>query len=215
VTDTSEPLLVLGTREFAVEIADVAEQAGYRVAGFVENWERERCAQPIEGLPVHWIDELGDLVTTHAGVCALGTTNRDGFITQAAERGLRFATVVHPSAQVSAKSSVGEGSVVGVGSIVAAHTRVGRHVLVNRGSLVGHHTEIGDFVSIMAGANVAGSCRIGSQTYVGMGAVVLDHLAIGSRSIVAAGAVVTRDVADNVLVAGVPARVIKEGVEGL
>jgi acetyltransferase-like isoleucine patch superfamily enzyme len=81
--------------------------------------------------------------------------------------------------------------------------------------LVGHHTEVGDYASIMAGANVAGSCRIGEKTYVGMGAVVLDHVSIGWGSIVGAGAVVTADVPDNVQVVGVPARVVKEGVEGL
>lgn len=214
MSDQRAPLLVLGTREFAVEIADVAEQAGYRVAGFVENWERGRCAEPLEGLPVHWIDDVGELAATHVGICALGTTSRGEFVAQAAERGLPFVTVVHPSAHVSGKSSVGEGSIVGVGSIVAAHTRLGRHVIVNRGCLIGHHTVVGDFVSIMAGANVAGSCRIGERTYIGMGAVVLDHLTIGSESIVGAGSVVTGDVPDNVLAVGVPARVVKDGVHG-
>jgi len=215
VSTEPAPLLVLGTREFAVEIADVAGQAGYQVAGFVENWERQRCADPLDGLPVHWIDDVGELAATHMAVCALGTTKRVEFVHQAEERGLRFATVVHPSAHVSATSSIGEGSIVGVGSVVAAHTRLGRHVIVNRGCLIGHHTEIGDYASIMAGANVAGSCRIGERTYVGMGAVVLDHVSIGPGSIVGAGAVVTGDVPASVQVVGVPARVVKEGVEGL
>jgi UDP-3-O-[3-hydroxymyristoyl] glucosamine N-acyltransferase len=74
---------------------------------------------------------------------------------------------------------------LGGGSVVGARAQLGRHVIVNRGCLVGHHTEVGDYASIMAGANVAGSCPIGEKTYVGIGAVVL------------------------------PARVVKEGVEGL
>jgi acetyltransferase EpsM len=207
---------VLGTRNFAVEIADVAEQTGrYRVAGFVENWERERCDEPLDGRPVYWIDDLSELVDTHVAVCALGTTKRSAFVEQAAERGLRFATVVSASARVSSKSGVGEGSVVGPGSIVGARTELGRHVIVNRGCLIGHHAVVGDYASIMAGANVAGSTRIGEKAYIGMGAVVLDHVSVGSHSIVAAGAVVTADVPDNVQVVGVPARVVKEGVEGL
>ena len=208
-------LLVLGTREFAVEIADVAAQAGWQVAGFVENWERERCSEPLEGRPVHWIDDVGPLAADHLGVCGLGTTRRDGFVRQAETQGLRFAVVVHPSANVSPSSSVGEGSIVGVASVVGARTTLGGHVILNRGCLIGHHTEIGDFASIMAGANVAGSCRIGERAFVGMGALVLDHLSVGSESVVAAGAVVTRDVPANVLVAGSPARVVREGVRGL
>jgi acetyltransferase EpsM len=210
------PLLVLGTTRFAVEIADVAAQTGrYRVAGFVENQERERCSEALEGLPVHWIDDLGELVSTHLGVCGLGTTRRSLFTDQAAAHGLRFATVVHPSAQLSPISRLGEGTVVGAGVVVAAHTEIGRHVLLNRGALIGHHTIIGDYVSVQSGANVAGSCRVGEATYIGMGALVLDHLEIGSRAVVGAGAVVTKSVSDNVLVTGVPARVVKENADSL
>jgi hypothetical protein len=90
------PLLVLGTREFSVEIADIADQTGrFRVVGFVENLSRERCADSLEGLPIHWIDDVGELAATHLAVCGLGTTRRGIFTEQAAERGLRFATIVH------------------------------------------------------------------------------------------------------------------------
>jgi acetyltransferase EpsM len=210
-----QPLLVLGTRAFAVETADIAEESGFQVAGFVENLDPERCRQTLEGLPVYWIDALEKLARTHVGVCALGTTKRSLFVEQAAERGLGFATVVHPSARVSSKSAIAEGIVVSAGAIVGARTEIGRHVIVNRGCLIGHHVIIGQYASIMSGANIAGSCRIGEKTYVGMGAVVVDHVSIGAGSIVGAGAVVTEDVPDRVQVVGVPARIVKRDVEGL
>jgi serine acetyltransferase len=47
-----------------------------------------------------------------------------------------------------------------------------------------------------------------------MGASVIDHINIGSHSVIGAGAVVIRDVPDHVLVVGVPARIVKEGIEG-
>jgi acetyltransferase-like isoleucine patch superfamily enzyme len=47
-----------------------------------------------------------------------------------------------------------------------------------------------------------------------MGAVVLDHIHVGSHSVIAAGAVVTRNVPDNVQVAGIPARIVKENMRG-
>jgi acetyltransferase EpsM len=211
---TAEPLLILGTRTFAVEVADLASESGFAVAGFVENMNPERCSETLEDLPIHWIESVGKFAETHRAVCGLGTTHRSRFTDQAAEEGLRFATLVHPSARLARTSSLGEGAVVSVAVVVAAHTRIGRHVLINRGSLVGHHTVIGDYVSVQSGANVAGSCRIGDAAYIGMGAVVLDHITIGSHSVVGAGAVVTRDVPDNVQVVGVPARITKTGIDG-
>jgi hypothetical protein len=94
------------------------------------------------------------------------------------------------------------------------HSSLGQHVFVNRGVLVGHYTEIGGYVTLHPGANVAGACRVGEGTYVSMGAVVLDHLAIGEGAVVGAGAVVTSDVPPHVQVVGVPARIVKEGVDG-
>jgi len=209
------PLLVLGTTSFSLEIADVAAATGdFEVAGFVENLDRKRCAEPLAGLPVYWIDDTSALAGTHLAVCGIGTTRRSIFVEQAAERGLAFATVVHPRAWISPTATLGEGSIVGAGAVVGAHTEIGRHVHLNRGALVGHHTTIGDFCSIQSGANIAGSCRVGQATFVAMGAVVVDHLAIGAHSLIAAGAVVVADVPDNVQVAGVPARIVKEGIEG-
>jgi len=210
-----EPLLILGTGTFAVEVADLAcEIDGFRVAGFVENMERERCEQSLEGLPVHWVDELAKLAGSHSAVCGLSTTFRSRFTEQAAGYGVKFATLVHPSARISSTSSLGEGTIINVGVIVASHTHIGRHVIVNRGAIIGHHTDIGDYVTINPGANIAGACRIGDATYIGIGAIVIDHITIGSHSVVGAGAVVTKDVPDNVLVVGVPAKIVKENIEG-
>jgi acetyltransferase EpsM len=208
------PLLVLGTTEFAATVSGSATDAGFRVAGFVENLLRERCDEPLLGLPVHWIDDVAPLARSHLGICGIGTTARSAFVAQAEERGLRFATVVHPRAYVSPTATIGEGTYVGPHAAISGHTRIGRHVLVLQGALVGHHVEIGDFASILMGANVAGSSRIGEATYVATSAVVIDHVDVGSHSVVGAGAVVVSDVPDHVQVLGVPARVVKTDVAG-
>lgn len=53
---------------------------------------------------------------------------------------------------------------------------------------------------------------IGNHVWVGMNVTILKGVTIGNGSIIAAGAVVTKDVPENALVGGVPARVIKTDV---
>ena len=52
--------------------------------------------------------------------------------------------------------------------------------------------------------------RLGANVWVGSNATVLGGVTIGDNAVVAAGAVVTKDVPANVVVGGVPAKVIKE-----
>jgi sugar O-acyltransferase (sialic acid O-acetyltransferase NeuD family) len=208
-------LLILGTGTFAVEIADLAlDIPGVTVAGFVENMRPERCLELLEDRPIYWIDALARLAHSHSAVCGLGTTHRHRFADQAAAHQIPFSTLLHPLARVSSRSMIGDGTIVSVGTIVGARTRIGQHVVLNRGALIGHHTTIGDYVTVGPGANVAGNCRIGNATYIGIGAVVVDHVCIGAHSVVGAGAVVTKDVPDHVQVVGVPAKIVKENIEG-
>jgi acetyltransferase EpsM len=213
VPETGSALVVLGTRAFAEEVADLAEQCGREVGAFVENWERERCSEPLLGREVVWIDDSDGLAENHEAVCALGTTKRRGFVEQAAGHGFGFATLVHPSAVVAPSAELGPGAIVGAGAVIAAHARIGSHVIVNRGVLIGHHTEIGDYVTLSPGANVAGCVTIGDQGYLGIAAVVLDHLAVGAGSLVGAGALVTRDVPESTHVQGLPAKPVAEAIE--
>ena len=54
-----------------------------------------------------------------------------------------------------------------------------------------------------------GQVKIGDNVLIGANAVVIEGVSVGNGAVVAAGAVVTRDVPENAVVAGVPARIVK------
>ena len=86
---------------------------------------------------------------------------------------------------------------------------------------IGNRVHIGHYVSLLtvdhqigsehmrAGDRRYGPIEIGDGAWLASRVVVLPGVRIGAAAIVAAGAVVTRDVADNTLVAGVPARLVR------
>jgi sugar O-acyltransferase (sialic acid O-acetyltransferase NeuD family) len=192
----------------------VSEGDEYEPVGFIENWDRGRCSEKLEGLPIHWIDDIASLAHGHCAICSLATTERDRFVEQVAAFGMPFATVVHPRAHVSRTSRLGEGTFLSPGVIVGAHARLGRHVRVNRGALIGHHTSVGDYATIQPGANIAGCCEIRRAVYVGIGAVVIDRVKVGSDSVIGAGSLVTKDVPDHATVGGSPARLMQHKAAG-
>ena len=57
-----------------------------------------------------------------------------------------------------------------------------------------------------------GETRIGKKCFIGFNAIVMCGITIGDEVVVGSGAVVTKDVPSNTIVAGNPARVIREGI---
>lgn len=54
--------------------------------------------------------------------------------------------------------------------------------------------------------------KIGNHVWIGAKAMIMKGVTIGDGAIIAAGAIVTKDVPTNCVVAGVPAKVIKENI---
>ena len=126
----------------------------------------------------------------------------------------QFDPLIDPTAILPSSLKISEGSYINCGVTIGGMSYLGAFAFINRGASLGHHLYAEDFVSIGPGAVTGGNVSIGRGTIIGTGAVLLPGVQIGTNAVVGAGAVVTRDVPDNTLVVGNPAKVVKENIVG-
>ncbi|MBM3189628.1 MAG: hypothetical protein FJZ90_13000 [Chloroflexi bacterium] len=82
------------------------------------------------------------------------------------------------------------------------------NVIVNTGAVVGHDCVIGDHAHIGPGAILCGEVVIGAESFVAASATIVPTRRVGARTVIAAGAVVVKDIPDDALAMGVPARCV-------
>ena len=117
-------------------------------------------------------------------------------------------SLVDPTSTLPGRLVIGPGSYINAGCTLGATSELGAYVVINRGAVIGHHVRFDDFVSIGPGVVTGGHVTVGRGSVIGTGAVILPEVTIGRNAVVGAGAVVTKDVPDQAMVVGNPARVM-------
>lgn len=146
-------------------------------------------------------------------------------------------SVIHRSVRMDTppyrRFSLGKNSVIesfscinnAVGDVlIGDYTRIGMHNTVIGPVTIGNHVNLAQGITITAlnhnftdkekrideqGISTS-AVNIGDDIWIGANAVILPGVTIGHHAVIAAGAVVNKDVPAHTLVAGVPAKVIKE-----
>jgi acetyltransferase-like isoleucine patch superfamily enzyme len=108
--------------------------------------------------------------------------------------------------------------------VIGDHTRIGLHNTIIGPVTIGSHVNLAQGITVTAlnhnfeaperrideqGVSTQ-QVTIGDDIWIGANAVVLPGVTVGNHCVIAAGAVVTKDVPPHSLVAGVPAKIIKQ-----
>lgn len=125
--------------------------------------------------------------------------------------GLTPVSLIHHNSYIEDPMTVklGIGIQMHAYSMICPFSSVGDYCILNTKSLVEHDCILESGVEIGPGAVVCGQVSIGENTWIGAGAVIRDHLTIGKNCIIGAGAVVVKDIPDDQIVVGNPAKHIK------
>lgn len=118
---------------------------------------------------------------------------------------------------IKAKSgiiNIGENSNIGGNTVISSYSgiEIGTSVLVAGGCHIsggGYNFSDNKATMMEQGVYTKGPIEVGDDVWIAAGAIVLDGVKIGKHAIVGAGAVVVKDINENGIVAGVPARLLR------
>lgn len=155
--------------------------------------------------------------------------NREKILSQQVENDARNSAIplldkkdiharIEPGAIIREQVQIGDNAVIMMGAVINISAVIGEGTMIDMGAVLGGRAMVGKRCHIGAGAVLAGVVEPPSATpvvvednvLIGANAVVIEGVRIGEGSVVAAGSVVIEDVAPGMVVAGVPARVVKK-----
>jgi sugar O-acyltransferase (sialic acid O-acetyltransferase NeuD family) len=215
-----EKIIVIGAGGLAKGILDIVERtAGREIVGVVA--PERAVGERFFGYPsLGDDDQLASIVERHrvdGAIVAIGDNWKRAAVARAANAavpGLRFVSVIHPSAHVARGATIGRGAVVSAAAVLDSDARVGDFALIHTGATVSHDAVVGDFASLGLHAVACGVARIGDYTAIGVGANLIHRVTIGEHTVIGAGSTVTRDVPAYTVAYGSPARAVRQRQQG-
>jgi len=123
--------------------------------------------------------------------------------------GYTFTSLIDPSVDMNGVVA-GTGLYIQEGVHIQQSAVIEDNASIHMAALIAHQARVGHSCFIAHAVSVSGCVDIGDRVFVGTNATILPHRTIGKCSVIGAGSVVTKDVPEYTVVAGNPARVIRE-----
>jgi sugar O-acyltransferase (sialic acid O-acetyltransferase NeuD family) len=215
--DNKQPYVLWGSSGHAKVLASLINLIGGNVVALFDH--NPDISPALNNVPLYiglegfnsWLNK-GCEVKKISGIAAIGGSrgrDRQAIHNLFRSHNLSVRSLIHPSASICSTAFIGQGSQVLAQAVIAADAKLGEDCIINHRALADHECVIGNGVHLAPSSTLCGCVTLGSNVMVGAGAVILPRLKIGANTIIGAGAVVTRDLPDNVVAVGNPARIIR------
>lgn len=209
-------MLIIGAKGFAKEILEILYQLN-QIDNLVfyddVNMDyQKRLFNQFDVL--HKIDEASSYFKNTDNKFTIGIGNpflRKKLSNKFIDIGGVLTSTISPSAFIGTYDvEIGEGTNILSGATFSNSVRIGKGCIVYYNTIITHDCIIGDYVEISPSVNLLGRCKIGDYSKIGANSTILPDINVGENVIVGAGAVVTKDVADNTMIVGIPAKEVKK-----
>lgn len=209
---TKKSLIIVGGGGFCHEVLWLASECPslWEVKGILDD-SPEMQGKSYRNVPVLGTVTDWDKFTESWFVVAIGSprTRKKVVEKMLAKGPVQFASLIHPLVPMSKSVIIGKGSIITAGCVITTDITLGMHTVVNLLTSIGHDFMAGDYCTIAPHVAVSGHVTVGAGVEIGTGAVLIQGLTLGSGSFIGAGAVVTKNIPENVLAVGCPAKQVK------
>ena len=206
--------IIIGAGTYGEVYLAYLQEANVEVVGFVDD-NPILQGKTIDGLPIlgntSELEKIKRQYNIEAAYCPIGNNElRVKLLSEAKEIGYKTPNYIHPSVILSPNIKMGEGVYILLGSQIMPYVQIEDYVMISMNVNVAHHSILRKGTFLSTGVNYGASIEAKEYAYVGIGATIMTGLhVLGSRCLIGAGAVVIKDVPDNAIMAGVPAKLIK------
>ena len=207
------PIIIVGYSGHAYVVLDILLSQKYSVIGYCDAIKKEDnplnlkyLGKETDAYPLSILKENNYFVS-------IGDNNIRAKVLDSLVNTLESAAlnVIHEKAVCSSfiECHPNGGILVAANATINPFVKIGKGVICNTSCSIDHECILGDFVHIAPGAVLCGNVVIGDNSFIGANSVVKQGISIGKNVIVGAGSVVIKNIPDNAVVAGNPAKPLK------
>ena len=207
----SKNLLILGCGGHSKVVTEVAELIGFKSISYLDNdnnknifLDREVSNSVVENYQEYFFVAIGDNALRESVFNQFKRKNKNAIP----------VSLIHPSSIISPRCLIGNGTLIMPLCVINSCTKIGDGVVINTNTSVDHDNCLKNFSSLAPGVTTGGNVFIGERSAISLGASITPGIKIGEDVVVGASSLVTKDILNNWVAFGTPAKMIRERKQG-